>query len=159
MKEQKDQQENKLNKKELQEMVLVQNEKIDALIEMMSGIVSELPAKKEIMPQIDTTTTQNKIEATLPPEVKNGLPPPSKWQQKVNDILGEDFALVVEESSGGNYLMKVFLPPYLDRRTGEKEGLDTSCGLVRRASDIADVEKWCNLIKANIQKFYPLFKK
>lgn len=84
---------------------------------------------------------------------------PSAWRRIVDDMLGTDFDLKVEESSGGNMIIKILLPDSLDRRVGERTGKDCSTGLVRRSSDVADVEAWCLKIRSNIQKTHVGFRR
>mgnify|MGYP001560159087 FL=1 len=143
--------------KELDEVIANQNKKIDDLVEMLGMVVAEMPKKNAMLPVTEPQVPQ----VQLPPELDTKLPPPSKWRAKVDELLGTDFDLQVEESSGGNYNIKILLPPHLDRRNGDEKGKgrDCSSGFVRRASDLSDVEKWVLLIKANIQKKFPDFKK
>ena len=148
--------------KELDEVIANQNKKIDDLVEMLGMVVAEMPKKNVLLTETTPLASEAPVKVVnLPPEVKDGLPPPAKWRAKVTGILGEDFDLQVDESAGGNYIIRVLLPAHLDRRNGDEKGkgLDISTGLVRRASDLADVEKWCILIKSNIQKKYNDFKK
>lgn len=84
---------------------------------------------------------------------------PKAWRQIVDMELGNDFGIEVTDSSAGNMLIKVIVPDHLDRRVGEKEGKDHSMGLIRRASDLSDVEHWCEKIRSNIQKTYNDFHK
>lgn len=143
--------------KDLEEALDKQNKKIDSIVEMVDLIAQSFKEQKEV--KVEQIATQEVVkETSYPPEVTTGLPPPSKWRRLVDQILGTDFGLEVDESSSGNYVIKVSLPTRCDRRVGDKIGLDVSTGLVRRSSDLADVELWCKKIKENILKTYPNFK-
>ena len=86
---------------------------------------------------------------------------PSKWRKSIDEALGKDFECEVDDSTGGNFLMRITVPAKWDCRVGDEKNMsmrDYRSGLIRRSSDIADVEKWCALIKANILKTYPNFK-
>lgn len=133
---------------------------------------------KKVREQVQKDMTAKAIPAVVTPEpapeaapeppvkeaeevmdIKNYVP--KKWREKVDEVLGKDFKLEIEESSGGNFILKVFVPEEYDCRVGDERSMnkqDMRCGLIRRASDVADVEKWCNLIKANIQKTHSNFK-
>ncbi len=84
---------------------------------------------------------------------------PKEWRAVIDRVLGNDFVARIEESSGGNFILEVLLPERFDRRVGEKRGQDISTGLIRRASDINDVEHWCKKIAETIVKSHPEFKK
>ena len=120
-----------------------------------------MAAKNAVEEESKGSVTDNSI--SLPPvidstDIKKSVP--SVWRNKINEILGTQFEAEVNESSGGNYLLRVYMPADLDRRKGEEKNKNTkdcTVGLIRRATDIADVEKWANLIKVNIKKYYPNF--
>ncbi len=141
-----------MTNKELEKKVKELEEKIEGMIDLMLNMAQSIPVKK-----IDPIELK---QVDLPPEVYQGLPFPSKWRQKINEILGENFEAEVEESAGGDYILKVYMPSSLDRRVGmeKNSGRDISVGIVRRGSDVADVEKWSKLICANLQKTFPNFK-
>ena len=141
--------------------------KVDEITEIKKSVadltelvmmVADNVAKKE---ESKGLLTDNSV--SLPPvidstDIKKSVP--SVWRNKINEILGTQFEAEVNESSGGNYLLKVYMPTDLDRRKGEEKNKNTkdcSVGLIRRATDVADVEKWLNLIKSNIKKFYRNF--
>lgn len=93
-------------------------------------------------------------------DIKNMVP--SKWREKIREILGDGFDSSVEETTGGHFLLKIVVPEEWDCRIGDEKRMskrDLRCGLVRRTSDLSDVEKWCELFKANIQKTHPNFRK
>jgi hypothetical protein len=83
---------------------------------------------------------------------------PKQWKEITQKVLGSGVELLVEDSADGNFLAYFYMPPGIDRRVGDKKGRDFSTGLIRRASPTADLEKWCNLILANIKKSYPDFQ-
>ena len=82
---------------------------------------------------------------------------PKKWRAIVDEKLGKDFDLRVEDSSEGNFILYFILPSRIDRRVGDKSGRDTSTGLIRRASATGDVELWATKIAANIRKTFTHF--
>ena len=120
------------------------SEKLDALVGVITTMAEQrkpdLPPKP-IEPQVSPLTVDNLI--------------PSAWQVKIDEVLGKGFEVKILESSNGNYVMDVYMPEGLDRRVGERQGRDHSTGLIRRASDVSDVETWCARIKEQIVKSYP----
>jgi hypothetical protein len=99
---------------------------------------------------------ESRIEA--PSSVSDMVP--KTWKDIVNKMLGTDFIVSVEESSGGNYRLKIVVPERYDRRIGDERQMskqDVSTGIVRRASDVSDVEKWCDLIRKTIKAKHPAF--
>jgi len=138
-----------------------QDNKIDKLIDVVMGLADQLPTAPTIAP---SPVTPNILPTPEDPEgftASNEISIPAMWRAKINEILGEDFEATIEDSNGGSFILKIFLPKHLDRRKGEalKEGdKDMSSGIIRRATDMADVEMWCTRIKTNIQSFFPDFK-
>ena len=102
----------------------------------------------------ETTIPEHSVEDDIRKRI------PTKWREKVNEILGKDFECEVDDSSGGDFLIKIFVPEKWDCRVGDEKRMakrDMRAGLIRRATDVSDVEKWCKLIKSNILKTYPNF--
>lgn len=132
------------------------NGRIDQVLDLITKVAEMIPKPiTDSVGNIDTT-----IESKLPPDIQGSrLPIPSKWREKINQILGPEFEALVDESSGGNYTITIYIPPNLDRRGNNQPGRDFSTGLIRRASDIADVENWATRILQNIQKTHNNFKK
>lgn len=141
-----------MTNKQIEKKVKELEAKMESMVDLMLNLAQSIPTK-----EVKQEAT-GVIQINLPPDIEKGLPIPSKWRQKINEILGEDFEAEAEES-GVDYILKVYIPPHLDRRIGadKNSGRDLSVGLIRRATDVADVEKWTRLIKANIQKTYPNF--
>ena len=130
-------------KAKVQEQIDAISEKLDALIGVIATMAEQRKPDqpKPIEPQVSPLTVDNMI--------------PSAWQVKIDEILGKEFEVKILESSGGNYVMDVYMPEGLDRRVGERQGRDHSTGLIRRVSDVSDVEIWCKRIKEQIIKSYP----
>lgn len=82
---------------------------------------------------------------------------PKKWRAIVDEKLGKDFDLKVEDSSDGNFVLHFILPQRIDRRVGDRTGRDHSVGLIRRASATGDVEQWADRIAGNIKKTFTHF--
>lgn len=147
------------------------SDKLTELTEVVLMVANNMPTATQapapvepaadVFPE-DAAESQPKMrQVDLPPSgtIADGLPVPRKWRDVVTEVLGSDFSLDVADSSGGNYVITITIPDEWDRRVGNRKGRDYSTGLVRRATDLADVEKWCNMIRSNIQKTYPKFKK
>src|SRR3990167_8279891 len=89
------------------------NKRIDQVLDVVSKVAEMIPRQDKVG-NIDTT-----IESKLPPTLlkEDGkLPVPGKWREMINQILGPEFEAEVDESSGGNYVIKVYMPLHLDRR-------------------------------------------
>lgn len=115
--------------------------------------------QKEIEEKLSRLAELEKKIESQPENIEGMLP--RSWRDVIDKGLGPDFKASVAESSGGNYIIKIVIPPQYDRRTGEQKQMmkeDYSTGIVRRASDIADVTRWCELIKGTIKSMYPDFK-
>ena len=142
-----------ISKKQLEEKTEI-NDKINSLAGIIETLVQNMPTKQNII-----SDSSQKILMT--PIIENSgddqLPIPKQWRVKIDEILGKDFEADVDDSSGGNYILKIFLPDKWDRRVGEKKGKDCSTGLIRRESDISDVKLWCERIRDNIKKTYNNF--
>ncbi|MBU0579480.1 hypothetical protein KJ628_05960, partial [Patescibacteria group bacterium] len=91
---------------------------------------------------------------------------PTKWREKVDEILGRDFECEVDDSAGGNFLIKIFsifraLPstrkelfekgikllidePNLSRRESRPSTNYTSCQKLVAAERIAAIMAFCN---------------
>lgn len=129
--------------------------KFEALLDMVTGLADKVMPPR----QTENERVEELFEGAT--SLDEPLPTPRKWRDIVNNILGSDFDVKVEDSSEGNFIIFIYLPENLDRRIGEEKLQNTkdySTGLVRRASATADVEYWCEKIKKTIQKMYPNFK-
>jgi hypothetical protein len=114
--------------------------------------------RDKIREKLETPVKSTVPEVSVSDDVRTRAP--SKWRALVDDILGKDFGCEVEESVGGDYRIKITVPDEYDCRIGDERSMskrDIRTGFVHRATDESDVEKWCNLIKSNIQKQYPKF--
>lgn len=135
-----------MTNKELAKVVGELTEKVNALSEIVASMIEKPPKVEE----------PKTIQSTLPPEKVNGLPIPGKWRAKIDEVLGKSFEAEAEDSSGGDFLLKIYMPEQLDRRPkGERQGRDTSIAVIHRATDVADVETWSKRIKENILKNFP----
>ena len=129
--------------------------KVDMIVDVVSNLADKVlktPEKKQEYQEL----SEEKLDEELSELV------PKSWKRIVDDILGDNFEVKVEDSDSGNFILFVYLPHELDRRVGLEKDIKTkdfSTGLVRRASASSDVEYWCEKIKANIQKTYSNFKK
>lgn len=86
---------------------------------------------------------------------------PKKFRRIIDEHLGPDFEATLEESSGADCILKIIVPKQWDCRIGdEKLGgtHDIRTGLVKKASDIADVDTWCKKFAAHIKKSHPSFR-
>ena len=123
--------------------------KLDKLVEVVGSVVDR-------MTTTPATTVAMKIGLDEVEETGEDLSKfvPKAWRALVDKKLGKDIGLEVEDSADGNFIVYFYMPEHLDRRVGDRNGRDHSTGLVRRSSAIADMEKWCELILANIKKTY-----
>ena len=131
-------------------------EKFDALVEMVGRLAEKVLSKED--PNVPVVLSATPKQETKDEETQLV---PRAWRNVVTATLGEDFGLNVKDSANGNFTIEVIVPPQWDRRVGEekeKNRPDISTGLVRSSSAIADVEKWCTLIKQTIKKSHPNFK-
>jgi len=93
-------------------------------------------------------------------DIASRIPP--AWRDIIDTELGDDFEAKFEDGgTGQNFVLFLTLPKHLDRRPiNAKDGSrDISTGAINRATDVSDVETLCKLVKGNIQKTYPDFKK
>lgn len=138
--------------KEMEKIVRELTEKVNTLTEIVMGIVE----RKKLVEETVTSTVPNIKIVDLPPEKVDNLPVPGKWRAKVDEILGKSFEAEVTDGASGDYLMIIYIPDELDRRPGgERTGRDRSNVILHRATDMADLERWCNKIKDNILLTYP----
>jgi hypothetical protein len=85
---------------------------------------------------------------------------PTAWREIIDKELGIDFRADIIPSAGGDCVLRVYSPAHLDTRQGEdkKSGpYDIRCGLIHRASDLADVRTWVKKFVTNIRLTYPAF--
>lgn len=137
---------------------------LEAKFDKLLDVVSELAEKVSKLQTVNTMTVtmgQGKSVSTTTPrpvqeEKLNDRVPP-QWRAVVDAKLGTDFDIKVEDTVHGDFLLYVYLPTRYDRRVGQKFGRDLSTGLIRRASPLADVEKWTVRIAENIKKSYSEF--
>lgn len=109
---------------------------------------------------INTPNTAPSV-VSASPEITLTQIVPIKWRTKVDELLGKEFGLTVIDAAGGDFLVHIRVPDEWDCRIGDEKWLhkeDIRVGLVRRVSPDSDLEKWCKLIRANIQKIHPNFK-
>jgi len=126
-------------------------QKVKELEELVLRIAEAIPKKEE--------KPQPAQQVNLPPEKVGKIYFPPQWRAKIDEILGKSFEADAETGANGDYLMKVYMPEGVERRPGgERTGRDLSQAIVRRATDMADVESWCNKIKNNILLTYPNLK-
>lgn len=121
--------------------------------EMLAYLVDYLPKKEE--KKVETPTSLEKLadEHRVPPDSMV----PISWTNKKNEILGHEVDMRVESSNRG-FTLFLILPKSLDRRVGERQGLDTSTGFIRLGQELSDIESVCNKVKNNIKLTYPNFK-
>lgn len=122
-------------------------EKVSGLLERVIAVSDHKPPKLEVEPEADDTDD-------------SGYFPP-KFRRIIDKMLGPDFKATLMESSGGDCVLQVLIPPQWDCRQGEEKLMskqDIRCGLVHKATDISDLEKWCSLFVTNIKKTYPHFQ-
>ena len=134
---------------EISEKVNQLSDKLDKLVDIVAGIVNvEKEEKKE-----EVVTPQEQIAREQKIDSKDFLSSlPSEWRKIVDKYLGENFLAKVRDSSGGNFLLEIYIPKEYDRRVGDRIGEhDISVGQVRRASAIQDVEYWSKLVRANLE--------
>ena len=108
--------------------------------------------------QKPSLSEQVKNEVTVPEDSEGYFPP--KFRRMIDKILGPDFKAALAESSGSDCILKVFVPTQWDCRLGDQRLMgtyDIRVGIVHKATDLSDVEKWCTLFAANIKKTYPQF--
>src|SRR3990167_8145522 len=95
-----------ISKKQLEEKTEI-NDKINSLAGIIETLVQNMPTKQNII-----SDSSQKILMT--PIIENSgddqLPIPKQWRVKIDEILGKDFEADVDDSSGGNYILKIFLP-------------------------------------------------
>jgi hypothetical protein len=86
---------------------------------------------------------------------------PAAWRRIVDQLLGPEVTLEVQDSADGNFIGFFYMPEGVDRRIGDAKGKgrDCSTGLIRRASAAADLESWCKRILENVRKTHPNFNK
>jgi len=130
--------------------------KLDDLAEVMQLLVDhvKIPKSQELS---ETPHSEVPVETSQNPsfETVQGLVP-TKWKEIINRYLGNVEASM-ESTTGGHYVLTVYMPEGIDRRSGEakKYSKDHSTGLIRYTSELADVEHWCELISKNIRKTFP----
>lgn len=155
--------------KELQKMIGDQNRRISDLADLLEKVAIEVTKKKEEPPPQEFLDKDTPLQV-IPPKPKDTevppqdfkMPIPSAWKDRVARILGSNFDTDLEETSGGNFLLKIYMPRGFDRRQGEERNQrtrDFTVGLVRRGNEITDVETWCNRMRENIMKVFPEFFK
>lgn len=138
---------------DLDEKVNFLAQRVDSMMDLMKKVVENSVKQEEIIKKHE----EGKLKTQEIPQ--QGSLIPRVWRAKVNEILGTDFGLEIQDSSGGDFVLRFILPEKWDRRTGdEKVGRDISVGLIHRSSDVSDVETWCKLIKENILKKHKDFK-
>lgn len=119
--------------------------KVNELTELVMKVVEAMPKKEDSIPLAITP------QVDLPPQKTTGLPAPSTWRAKVDEILGKSFEIEVVDGAKGDYLMKIYMPEGIERRPGgERIGRDLSQAIIHRATDLFDVESWCKKIQSNI---------
>lgn len=91
---------------------------------------------------------------------------PKTWRNIIDEELGKDFEAEVETggiSSDGapTFLLKLYIPKNLDRRPMKfgDGSRDFSIKAIRQGSDTDDVKEYCKLVRLNLQKTSPTFKK
>ena len=144
--------------------IKVLEQKFDKLVDLVSQLAERITAPNTLLPQPVVQQPPSRIEEFVTEQKEHDNASqlvPRSWRKIVDDMLGQDFGVEIDDSSNGNFVLKVLVPQQFDRRIGLERGpgQDCSTGLIRRASALADVEKWCTLIGQNISKFYPTFKK
>ena len=129
-------------------------EKMSAMMDLMTEVIDQKneQKKEEVIPE------NQKLQHDIQQMDNISQMLPIKWKQKIEEILGKGFDIEINDSAGGNYVMYFYIPSHLDRRVGEKNGRDHSTGLIRRASDIADIEQWCTRIKQTIKLRFPAWE-
>ena len=132
--------------------------RIDKLVDIVTGVVEMVKQKEEPVP---TKGPSLDVRAKTPEDDNFSQAAPRAWRLIVNKILGSDVSLRVEDTVHGDYVLYFALPKHLDRRVGEDknngQSNDVSTGIIRRASAMADVEKWSNLVKDNVTKKFKDF--
>lgn len=146
----------------LEDKVSTLTDKLDKLTEIVGSL-----AERVLSPVITVPTgvvvTPGSVQTATPmpdaPTIEGMIP--KAWREKVDAILGPDFRLEIMESSGGNYTLKFIVPPQWDRRVGDQKTMmpyDFSTGLIRRATDVADVLMWSERIRDNIKRQFNNFE-
>jgi hypothetical protein len=133
---------------------------MDAKFDKLTDIVFNLAEKQTETKPVETKVEQPK-ELNLPPD-DAAILFPSKWRVIVDEELGNDFKALIDDSAGGNFLLKVIVPSVYDCRIGDDKNLskdDIRIGLINRASAEADVRTWCKRFAQNIRQTYANFKK
>jgi hypothetical protein len=135
------------------------SKKLDKMVDIMSVLAVKVNKLEDEKPVPDSAAPAKPRYSTT--EIDRDAfnkRVPRQWRELIDTILGPDFEAEVNDSNG-NWMLTIIVPEYLDRRVGSerKDGKDTSTGLVRRSSDLADVENWCKLVRERIVERYPKF--
>ncbi len=149
----------KANPKDDKRIDAIEN-KLNGLVDAMADFMDKFKTVATVVPAPQPVVDPAPAFTVTPPATilqDLSMPTPPSWIAKMNEILGEGFEMDVVEGSGGDAVMRVYLPEQWKRDKTIK-GRDHSSGLIRRASSLNDVQAWCEKIKKNIQTYHPTFK-
>lgn len=127
---------------------------VTKLGEMLSYVVDNLP--KKVTVKDETPATLEKLHDEY--KTDNDQKIPTSWIAKKNEILGPEIDMKIESSNRG-FILYLYLPDNLDRRTSDRNGKDHSTGFIRLGQELSDVEALCTKVKGNIRLKYPEFLK